>query len=38
VKTILERELDKQTLLFEPVREAGAFLRGAEELCGSIKN
>jgi transposase len=38
VKTILERELDKQTLLFEPVRVAGAFLRGPEELCGSIKS
>jgi transposase len=38
VKTILERELDKQKLLFEPMREAGAFLRGPEELCGSIKN
>jgi hypothetical protein len=38
VKTILERDLDKQTLLFEPVREAGAFLRGPDEICGSIKN
>ena len=38
VKTILERDLDKQTLLFEPVRVAGAFLRGPEELCGSIKS
>jgi hypothetical protein len=38
VKTILERDLDKQNLLFEPVREAGAFLHGPEELCGSIKN
>jgi hypothetical protein len=37
VKTILERDLDKQTLLFEPVRVAGAFLRGPEELCGYIK-
>ena len=37
VRTILERELDKQALLFEPDRVAGAFLRGAEELCGSIK-
>jgi transposase len=34
VKTILERSLDKQTLLFEPDRVAGAFLRGPEELCG----
>jgi len=38
VKTILERELDKQSMLFEPVREAGAFLRGPDELCGSIKS
>ena len=38
VKTILERDLDKQRLLFEPVRVAGAFLRGPEELCGSIKS
>jgi len=38
VKTILERELDKQLPLFEPVRVAGAFLRGAEELCGSIES
>jgi transposase len=30
VKTILERELDKQPPLFEPVRVAGAFLRGPE--------
>jgi len=30
VKTILERVLDKQTPLFEPVRVAGAFLRGPE--------
>ncbi len=30
VKTILERGLDKQPLLFEPVRVAGAFLRGPE--------
>lgn len=37
VKTILERDLDKQTLIPEPIREAGAFLRGPEELCGSIK-
>jgi len=36
VKTILERGLDKQPPLFEPVRESGAFLRGPEELCGSI--
>jgi hypothetical protein len=38
VRTILERDLDKQTLLFEPDRVAGAFLRGPEEICGSIKN
>lgn len=38
VKTILERDLDKQKLLFEPAREAGAFLRGPEELCSSIKS
>jgi len=38
VKTILERALDKQSLIFEPVREAGAFLRGPDELCGSIKS
>jgi transposase len=30
VKTILERGLDKQPPLFEPVRLAGAFLRGPE--------
>jgi transposase len=34
VKTILERDLDRQPLLFEPVRLAGAFLRGPDELCG----
>jgi hypothetical protein len=38
VRNILERDLDKQTLLFEPVRAAGAFLRGPEEICGSSKN
>jgi transposase len=38
VKTILERELDKQPPLFEPVRVAGAFLRGPEEVCGSVEN
>jgi transposase len=38
VKTILERGLDKQPLLFEPVRAAGAFLRGPEELCSSIRS
>jgi hypothetical protein len=38
VRTILERDLDKQTLLFEPDRVAGAFLRGPEEICGAIKN
>ena len=38
VKTILERELDKQPPLFEPVRVAGAFLRGPEELCDSMQS
>jgi transposase len=38
VKTILERGLDKQPPLFEPVRLAGAFLRGPEELCSSIES
>lgn len=38
VKTILERELDKQPPLFEPVRAAGAFLRGPEEICGSLES
>ena len=32
VKTILEKGLDKQQVLFEPVRTAGAFLRGPEDL------
>jgi len=32
VKTILERELDKQPLLFEPARPAGAFLHGPDDL------
>jgi len=38
VKTILERELDRELPLFEPVRAAGAFLRGPEELCSSIRD
>ena len=38
VRTILERDLDRQPLRFEPDRAAGAFLRGAEELCGMAKN
>jgi len=38
VKTILERGLDKQPLLFETVRAAGAFLRGPEEIFCSIKS
>jgi hypothetical protein len=38
VKTILERELDKQLPLFEPDRIAGAFLRGPEEICSPINN
>jgi Mu transposase, C-terminal domain/Integrase core domain len=33
VKTILERELDKQELLIETSRTAGAFLRGPEEFA-----
>lgn len=32
VKTILERGLDKQPVLFEPARTAGAFLRGPGDL------
>jgi hypothetical protein len=36
VKTILERELDHQALLFEPERISGAFLRGPDELCDMI--
>jgi len=32
VKTILERELDREPLLFEPVKPAGAFLHGPDEL------
>ncbi len=36
VKTILERDLDKQLPLFEPDRVTGAFLRGPEEICSSI--
>ena len=38
VKTILERGLDTQPPLFEPVRVTGAFLRGPEELCGSVES
>jgi len=38
VKVILERELDKQPLLFEPERPAGAFLRGPDELFARIKS
>jgi hypothetical protein len=38
VKTILERGLDKQPPIFEPLRVTGAFLRGPEELCSSIEN
>ena len=37
VRTILERNLDKQTFLFEPVRVAGAFLRGPEESVAPSK-
>ena len=38
VKTILERELDKEPALFEPVRPAGAFLRGPDELFYTIRS
>ena len=38
VKTILERELDEQPLLFERTRVAGAFLHGPEELHRSIES
>ncbi|MCX6008906.1 MAG: IS21 family transposase [Chloroflexi bacterium] len=38
VKTILERELDKEPVLFEPLRPAGAFLHGPDELFCSIKS
>ena len=38
IKTILERELDKQPLLFEPVKTAGAFLHGPEGLFCPIKS
>jgi len=38
VKTILERELDKEPVLLEPVRPAGAFLHGPDQLfCLSYK-
>ena len=38
VKTILERGLDRQPLLFEPVKTSGAFLRGPDELFWNIKS
>jgi len=38
VKTILERGLDKELALSEPVRPTGAFLRGPDELCCSIRS
>jgi len=38
VKTILERGLDMEPLLFESPRMAGAFLRGPDELFCSIRN
>ena len=38
VKTILERGLDRQPLLFEPTKPSGAFLRGPDELFWNIKN
>lgn len=37
VKTILERGLDRQPLLFEPAKTTGAFLRGPDELFGTLK-
>ena len=38
VKTILERGLDKELVSPEPVRPTGAFLRGPDELCCSIRS
>ena len=38
LQTILERELDKQPLLLEPARPAGAFLRGPDELFARFKS
>jgi len=38
VKAILEQDLERQPAVSEPVRSAGAFLRGPEELCGSIED
>jgi len=38
VKTILERGLDKEPALFEPVRATGAFLHGPNELCCSTRS
>jgi len=37
VKTILERELDREPLLLEPVRPAEAFLHGPDRLFNSIR-
>ncbi|MCL0049039.1 IS21 family transposase [Dehalococcoidia bacterium] len=38
VKTILERGLDKEPVLFEPARPSGAFLRGPDELFAQVKS
>lgn len=38
VKTILERGLDRQPLLFEPMKTSGAFLRGPDELFWNVKS
>ena len=38
VKTILERELDKEPVLVESVRPAGAFLHGPDRLFNLIKD
>jgi len=38
VKTILERGLDRQPLLFEPPKLSRAFLRGPDELFWNIKS
>ncbi|MCL0091436.1 hypothetical protein M1N57_01010 [Dehalococcoidales bacterium] len=38
VKTILERGLDKEPVLFEPARPSGAFRRGPDELFAQVKS
>jgi transposase len=38
VKTILERGLDKEMVLLEPVRQTGAFLHGPDQLFNSIRS